>query len=195
MKKTSYILMAMTVLVVLIASACGGSAPATQAAAPVESAPNQPAPAVEVAPTEAAAVAPAQTFAAACQAATSCDAPAVADTEGVNTYCVEKIPYQNISIPVGTTFQSLDASGELKCQDTGTVVDGKAVITCTGKELWTYELKLTNSTCSSAALTTGGGQCQEGLGYDPAQNCCAPLTQGDVGSTTIKVNIGGCPIK
>ncbi len=194
MKKTTYILMAMTAFVVLFASACGGSAaPATQAAAPVESVPTQPAPPVDAAPADAGA--PAQTFAPACQAATSCEAPAVADTEGVNTYCVEKVPYQNISVPVGTTFQSLDASGELRCQDTGTVVDGKAVITCSGKELWTYELKLTNATCSGAALTTGGGQCQEGLGYDAAQNCCAPLTSGDAGSTTIKINMGACPLK
>ena len=58
-------------------------------------------------------------------------------------------------------------------------MDGKNVITCTGKELWTYELKLTNSACAANALATGTGQCQEGLGYDAAQNCCAPLTTAE----------------
>jgi hypothetical protein len=195
MKKTTFILLATIVFVVLFASACGGSAaPATQAAPPP----------VEIVPTEAAPVdAPAtaqqpapsvQVFAPACQAAASCAAPAVeeVDTEVKKTYCVKKIPYQNILVPPGTTFEVLDTSGEFKCQDSGTVVDGKAVITCNGKSLWSYKLKLINPACSANALTTGTGQCQEGLGYDAAQNCCAPLTGGDSGSVTIKVNLGAC---
>lgn len=194
MKKITYFLLATTVFVILFASACGGSAaPATQAAPPpVEVVPTQ-APAEVVAPTQQPA-APAQTFAPACQAATSCAAPDVKNTEGVDTFCVEKIPYQNISVPPGTTFETLDPKGELKCQDSGTVVDGKNVITCTGKELWTYELKFTNSACAANALATGTGQCQDGLGYDAAQNCCAPLTAADAGSVTIKVNMGACPL-
>jgi len=194
MKKTTYFLLAVTVFVVLFASACGGSAaPATQAAPPpVNVVPTQ-APANVVAPTQQPA-APAQTFAPACQAATSCAAPEVKDTVANTTYCVEKIPYQNISVMPGTTFKSLDPKGELKCQDSGTVVDGKSVITCTGKQLWTYQLKFTNSACAANTLATGNGQCQDGLGYDAAQNCCAPLTAADAGSVTIKVNMGACPL-
>lgn len=196
MKKTTYFLLAMTVLVTLFASACGVSvAPATQAAPP---------PPVQVVPTiapvvivpSATAQQPAptvQAFAPACQIA-ACPAPAVEemDTEVMKTYCVKKVPYQNILVAPGTRFESLDTSGEFKCQDSGTVENGKAVIACTGKDLWTYELKLINPACSASALTTGTGQCQEGLGYDAAQNCCAPLTGGDAGSVTIKVNIGSC---
>ena len=201
MRKTSYLLLAMTVFVVLFASACGGSAaPATQAAQPsVGVVPTQ-APAQGVAPTQGAAptvqqpTAPGQTFAPACQAATSCAAPDVKDTEAASTFCVEKIPYQNISVMPGTKFESLDPKGELKCQDSGTVVNGKSVITCSGKQLWTYELKLTSSACAANALATGTGKCQDGSGYDAAQNCCAPLTTGGAGSVTIKVNIGSCPI-
>jgi hypothetical protein len=195
MKKTTYLLLATTVFVVLFASACGGSAaPATQAAPPpVEVVQPTQAPAEVVAPTQQPA-APAQTFAPACQAATSCAAPDVKSTEGVDTFCVEKVPYQNISVAPGTTFETIDPKGELKCQDSGTVVDGKSVITCTAKELWTYELKLTNSACAANALTTGTGQCQDGLGYDAAQNCCAPLTAADAGSVTIKINMGACPL-
>ena len=189
MKKTTYFLLAMTVFVVMFASACGSSAaPATQAAQP----PVEVAPPVEaVAPTQP--LATAQSFAPACQAA-SCAAPAVTDTVASETYCVQKIPYQNISVEPGTTFESLDPKGELKCQDSGTVVKGKNIITCTSKELWTYELKFTNSACAAGALATDSGQCQEGLGYDAAQNCCAPLTGGDAGSVTIKVNMGACPL-
>jgi len=187
MKKTTYLLLAATILVVLLASACGGSAaPATQAAPPVEIVPTaalataQPVPSV-------------QTFAPACQT-TSCSAPVVEemDTEVQKTYCVEKVPYQNIMVAPGTAFESLDTSGDFKCKNSGTVVDGKTVITCTGKNLWAYQLKLINTACSVSALMTGASQCQEGLGYDAAQNCCAPLTGGDSGSVTIKVNLGSC---
>ena len=136
----------------------------------------------------------AQVFAPACQTTTSCTAPAVAEVniEPDKTYCVKKIPYQNILIPPGITFEVLDTSGEFKCQDSGTVVDGKVVLTCTGKQLWAYELKLINSACNASTLVTGTGQCQEGLGYNAAQNCCAPLTSGDSGSVIIKVNLGAC---
>jgi len=194
MKKINYLLLATTVFVVLFASACSGSAaPATEAALPpVEVVPTQVPPVEAVQPTLQPA-ATEQTFAPACQAATSCAAPDVKDTEAVDTFCVEKVPYQNINVAPGTTFESLDPTGELKCQDSGTVVDGKNVITCTSKELWTYELKFTNSVCAANALATGTGQCQDGLGYDAAQNCCAPLAATDAGSVTIKVNMGACP--
>ncbi|MDO9300542.1 MAG: hypothetical protein Q7T89_04125 [Anaerolineales bacterium] len=193
MKQTTYLLLVTSVFVVLFASACGGSAaPATQAVPPpVEVVPTQ-APAEVVEPAQQPA-ATAQTFAPACQAAASCAAPEVKDTVANETYCVEKIPYQNINVMPGTTFESLDPTGELKCQDSGTVVNGKNVITCTGKQLWTYELKFTNSACAANALATGTGQCQDGLGYDAAQNCCAPLAATDAGSVTIKVNMGACP--
>lgn len=193
MRKSTYLLLAMTVLMVLFVSACGSPATATQAAPPpAEVVPTQ-APVEAAAPTQQPAPT-AQTFAPACQAVTSCAAPDVKDTAADSTYCVEKIPYQNIMVEPGTTFESLDPTGELKCQDTGTVVDGKNVITCSSKELWTYELKLTNSACAASALATGTGQCQEGSGYDAAQNCCAPLTTGDSGSVVIKVNMGACPL-
>ena len=185
MRKPTYLLLVMTVLMVLFVSACGSPAPATQAAPPAEVVPTQ-APVEAAAPTV-------QTFAPACQAVTSCAAPDVADVAGDKNYCVEKIPYQNIAVPPGTTFESLDPAGEFKCEDSGTVVDGKNVITCSGKELTAYELKLTNSACAANALATGTGQCQEGLGYDAAQNCCAPLTDASAGSATITVNMGACP--
>jgi hypothetical protein len=193
MRKSTYLLLAMTVLMVLFVSACGSPAPATQAAPPPAEVvvPTQ-APAEAAAPTQPAPAA--QTFAPACQAVTSCAAPDAKEIAGDKNYCVEKIPYQNVAVAPGTTFEALDPAGEFKCQDSGTVVDGKTVITCTGKELTAYDLKLTNSACGGSALATGTGQCQEGLGYDAAQNCCAPLTDASAGSVTIKVNMGACPL-
>ncbi len=191
MKKTTYLMIVTTVLVVLFASACGGSpAPDTQppaASAPIE-APVQPA--ATQAPVEPAA--PAQSFAPACQAAASCSAPDVKDTEASDRYCVQKIPYQNILVSDGVRFEVLEPD-KLTCADNGTMVDGKHVIECHGAESWSSKVKFTNTACSSANLQTGTGQCQEGLGYDAANNCCAPLSAGDAGSVTITVNMGECP--
>ena len=182
MKKTTYVLLAMTVLTVLFASACGSSnAPAAQAA-PVDAAANQAAPAVN-----------AQTFAPACQTTTSC-APANVDLPPYDTYCVIKATYQNLLLDPGVTFELVNPADDLNCYDSGTDVKGKNVITCTGKQLWTYELKLTNTACTGgSSLQAGTGQCQEGLGFDAAQNCCAPITNDGGNSTIIKVNIGACP--
>jgi len=174
-------LLAMSVLTVLFISACGGS-PALATQAPVETAPTT----VPQLP-----AAPEQTFAPACQAAASCAAPAVTDTVAADRYCVEKIPYQNIFVDASIAFEVLDPAN-LTCADNGTMVNGKHVIECHGTPAWTTELKFTNTACSSASLTTGTGKCQDGLGYDAAQNCCAPLTAGDAGSVTIKVSMGTC---
>ena len=192
MKKTKTILLAMTVLLALWVSACGGSAaPATQATVPpvVEVVPTQ-AIVVEAAPVEP--LATVQTFAPACQVAASCAAPAVKDTVAAERYCVEKVPYENILVDEGVIFEVLDPS-KLTCVDNGTMVDGKHVVECHGTESWASQVKFTNTACSANSLATGTGQCQEGLGYDAANNCCAPLTAGDAGSVTITVNMGECP--
>lgn len=153
MKKTNSILMLTAVFVVIFAAACSTpAAPATQAAAPAAEQPavqqpvvEQPAvqqPAVEQPAVEQPAAAPL----------------VLKDTVAAETYCVQKIPYQNILLDPGTTFESLDSKGELKCSDSGTVVDGKNVITCTGKELWTYELKIT-SEAGSGVMKVNIGAC------------------------------------
>ena len=199
MKKTKSILMAVAALVVLAVSACGGAPePAQQAAPPV----------VQVQPTQEAAIqpstnveqpAPQQSFAPACAAATSCSAPAVTDTVPTETFCVKKVPYQNILAPVGTVFEPQPKTGDPKdypliCDDSKTDVDVKRVFTCRGAQLWTYDLKVTNQGCSSADLQTGTTMCQADQGYDSANNCCAPLTTAGGGSVVIKVNMGACPL-
>ncbi len=194
MKKTTYILAAMAVLLAVFASACGG-APSAPTAAP---APTQaPPPAVEQ-PTQTVIVIQPTTgpaFAPTCQnVSSSCTVPDVKDTVAAETTCVQKIPYQSIFVPEGTTFEVLDPTN-LTCIDNGGIVNGKHVIECHGKELWTTELKLTNVACGSNTLVTGTGQCQDGYGFDSTQNCCAPVTSDAGNSITIKVNMGGCPNK
>ncbi len=148
MKKTNSILMLTAVFVVIFAAACGApAAPATQAAAPAAEQPAVQQPVVE------------QPAAEQPTAEQPAAAPLVLkDTVAAETYCIQKIPYQNILLDPGTTFESLDSKGELKCSDSGTVVDGKNVITCTGKELWTYELKIT-SEAGSGVMKVNIGAC------------------------------------
>jgi hypothetical protein len=201
MNKTKYVLMAMTLFVVLFASACGGSAaPAEQSAPPaVESVPTQaPPPAEVVQPTQESA--PAQAFAPACQATASCTPLTLTDKPAYETYCVRKVPYQNFLVPPGTIFEPLPKAGDpefypLQCADSGTTQDGLSFYSCFGQELWTYDLKVTNPACAGSTLQAGTTQCEAGLGYDAANNCCAPMAGGDAGSVIIKVNMGGCPIK
>jgi len=192
MKKTKYFLATLAALVTALASSCGSAPTATQQAAPPSVAqPTVIAPLPLEPPTQPAPAAP--SFAPACPPAAACSAPAATDVAAINTYCSEKVPYQNIFLDPGTAFEPVDASGELKCKDSGTVVKGKRVISCTGKPLWTYELKLTNIACGATHLATGTGQCQEGFGYDAAQSCCVPVNAANNASVTVKVNIGACP--
>ena len=192
MKKTTYILAAIAVLVSVFASACGG-APTAPTAAP---APTQALPVAAVQPTQtASAIQPTNgaVFAPTCQnISSSCTVPNVGDTVASETTCLQKVPYQLIFVPEGTTFEVLDPTN-LTCVDNGGVVDGKHVIECHGTELWTTQLRLTNVTCGSNTLATGTGQCQEGYGYDATQNCCAPVTSSAGNSVMINVNMGGCP--
>jgi len=94
----------------------------------------------------------------------------------------------------GTAFEVLDKSGDFTCNDSGTVVDGKTVITCFGKELNSFDLKLTNGACGGAKLEKGTGRCQEGFGLDSAQQCCAPLGGDASGSVVVTVDLGPCPL-
>ncbi len=126
-----------------------------------------------------------------CQASQTC---AALDAEQIPISCVKKVPYTNVLVPVGTTFEVLDPAGDFVCLDTGTVVNGKEVITCHGKELFSFQLRLANSACSGAELSVGTGQCDEGFGYDADQKCCAPISDGSVASTTVTVNLGACPL-
>ena len=205
MKKTVYILSGLAIFIVLFASACGGAPVApTATSAPVESVPTQ-VPTVEVqAPTaevQASTPEPApstQAFAPACEASSSCTAPDVQEKPVEDTICIKKIPWQNFLVPEGTVFEYQPKAGDpqpypLICKDTGQKQDGKIYIGCHGAQLWTYNAKVTNPSCTSNALQAGTTSCADGQGYVAANNCCAPLATGDAGSVIIKVNLGACP--
>lgn len=132
-------------------------------------------------------------FANVCQNAKTCNAPIATDTAPSDTYCVEKYPYQNISVPPSTIFEVLDNSGSYFCKDSGEIVNGMMVVTCTGPELIAFDLKLTNPACGAINLLEDTSQCQEGYGFDPTRQCCSPISTSLEASVTIKVNMGACP--
>ncbi len=194
MKKADFPLLVIATVFVVFASACG--ALAAPRVFPALTKPPLPTVSVEIASKQVAlSKPPNQAFAPVCKnSAASCVAPDVQNVDALSTYCVEKIPYTNILVDPGTTFEVLDKSGKYSCANSGQKIDGKTVITCTGKELFSFNLKLTNPACSGRNLITGTGQCQEGFGFDAAQGCCSPITGNKAGSVTIKVNLGACPL-
>jgi len=169
------LLVATTVLVVVAAAAC---APATTAPAQPQSGNmGQPVAALQLAPL--------------CQGGTACQVPTAEQHE---IECVNKMPYTNVLVEPGTAFEVLDKSGEFTCNDSGSVAEGKTVLTCFGKELYTFDLKLSNTACGGADLQTGTGQCQEGYGFDARQQCCAPVGADAPGSVVVRVELGACPL-
>ncbi len=126
-----------------------------------------------------------------CQASETC---AALDAVQIPLPCVKKVPYTNVLVPVGTSFEVLDQSGDFMCLDTGVVLNDKEVLTCHGTELYSFQLRLTNTACSGTELSTGSGQCDDGYGYDAEQKCCVPVNSTSAGSTTVTVNLGACPL-
>lgn len=195
--KTARILIVFMVAAIFLLSACGGGAP-TEPPPPVEQpAVGQPPtaePAPVVQPTEPPPPEPTQPqYAPFCEAAQAgCEAPTVTMLD--NKYCIEKVPYAIMSVPAGTTYESLDP--DMDCVDESHT-DGSLRITChsvTSKQLWSYDIRVCNGACSAPALDMETGQCPEGYGYDAANTCCAaPSPSSGDGCTTFRVDIGACP--
>jgi hypothetical protein len=194
MKTTRFLFLFVAVAAILL-TACGGPAPAAEPAPVVE----QPVvePTVPPPPPEPAEPAPAEPtqpqFAPSCVAGpTGCEAPTVEMVD--NKYCVEKVPYAIMAVPAGTTYESQDP--DMECVDQ-LINDGSMRITChsvTGKELWSYDMKVCNGACTAPALQMGTGQCAEGYGYDAANMCCsAPAPASGDGCTIYTVDLGACP--
>ena len=155
--KNVRILFVFVVAVLFLLTACGGGAPAEPAPVveqppaveppPAELPPTEPAPPPEPAPPE-----PTQPqYAPFCEAAPAgCEAPSVEMLD--NKYCIEKVPYAIMSVPAGTTYESLDS--DLECVDQ-LHSDGSLRVTChsvTSKQLWSYDIKVCNGACSAPAL-------------------------------------------
>ena len=188
MKNIRFLFIFVAIAAILL-TACGGT---TAEPAPVVEQP--PAAEPTTAPPAAAPVESAQSqYAPFCEAtaATGCEAPAVQMLD--NQYCIERVPYAIMSVPAGTTYESQDP--DMECVDQ-MHNDGNLRITChsiSGKDLWSYDLKVCNSSCSATSLEMGTGQCPEGYGYNAANQCCsAPAPSGSDGCTIYRVDLGFC---
>lgn len=117
---------------------------------------------------------------------TSCAAPAV---EQRDRFCVKKYPYALIAAPPGVTFEP--ATEGLKCTDEG-IRGGDQIISCTGPELLSYNLKVCNAACNTSLLDTTSGKCPAGYGFAAEGGCCWPVPTDDAGCILFKVDIGSC---
>jgi serine/threonine-protein kinase len=125
-------------------------------------------------------------FAPFCQAApTTCDVPAA---NVLDKFCVQKVPYTLMSFPEGTTFEVVTSG--FTCTDEG-LRDGNQMVSCSGPELISFDLKVCNSACTTETVSADG-QCPQGYGYDSAQQCCAAAPAPDSGCTVIRVDLRDC---
>jgi serine/threonine protein kinase len=126
-------------------------------------------------------------FAPICQDAPAiCEAP---NADVLDKFCTNKVPYTLLAFPEGTTFEVVTSG--FTCTDEG-VRDGNQVISCTGQELVSFDLKVCNSACNTTETVSTGGQCPDGYGYDSGGQCCTAIPAPDSGCTVIKVDLRGC---
>ena len=104
-------------------------------------------------------------------------------------FCVQKLPYTLLEIPPGATFESMDTG--MTCKDEG-LHGGVHQVSCTGQQLYSFELKVCDTTCSVPPLATGTGQCPDGYGYSAGAGCCWPTSALEAGCVIYKVDIGAC---
>jgi len=104
-------------------------------------------------------------------------------------FCVKKLPYTLLEIPPGATFESMDTG--MTCKDEG-LHGGVHQVSCTGQQLYSFELKVCDTACSAAQLKTGTGQCPDGYGYSAGAGCCWPTSALEAGCVIYKVDIGAC---
>lgn len=187
--KSTFALIVLFVLSLLVLSACNSVFVPVPTLTPAPTAiplPTNPPPIQPVAASPTASV----------QAAPLCNADPLAEAcmppfiEERDKFCVEKVPYVLIALPVSSTFQPAESG--LTCTDEG-VRDGVQMVSCTGARLNSYNLRVCNPACSAAApLATGTGQCPDGYGYNSGGNCCWPMPAPDAGCFLFKVDVGTC---
>jgi len=136
-----------------------------------------------VPPKETESVASPLPFAPACAASVVIPTPAVKET---NKACVQKFPYTAISIPEGATFESLDP--ELVCVKE-TTSNGKSIISCTGRQSFSYKLKV----CVPPVVSSvDSGKCDQGAIFESANQCCLAVPSDGAGCTLFKVDLRSC---
>ncbi len=93
-------------------------------------------------------------------------------------------------IPEGAIFESADPSlnPEFTCA-IATTSDGKSIIACTGKQLYSYKLKV----CVPPVVTNDDlGKCTADGIFDPANQCCVAPPPDGAGCTIFKVDLRSC---
>lgn len=124
-----------------------------------------------------------QAFAPACAAGVAIPTPVVKET---NKVCVQKIPYTAISIPEGATFESLKPQFSCALEATS---NGKSVISCTGQQLFSFDIKV----CTPPAVSSAdSGKCGQGSTFNSANQCCLVTPPNGAGCTIFKVDLRGC---
>ena len=122
-------------------------------------------------------------FAPACAAGIAIPTPAVKATDKL---CVAKIPYTAVTIPDGATFASLNP--KLTCTKESTK-NGKTVISCTGQQLFSYNLKV----CVPPVVSNAdSGKCTQSNTFNAANQCCLPTPPDGAGCTVFKVDLRAC---
>jgi serine/threonine-protein kinase len=130
--------------------------------------------------TEAASAIP---FAPACAAGVKIPTPAVRELDRL---CVLKIPYTSIIIPEGATFESLDS--KMSCKEERTS-NGKTTISCTGPQLFSYNLKVCVPPVISSADSS---KCDQSSIYDATNQCCLVPPADGAGCIIVKVDLRSC---
>lgn len=115
-----------------------------------------------------------------------CTVPSVS---GLSKSCIAKIPYTLVGITPGSTFEILDEG--MTCRDEK-VRGGVQQYSCTGEQLYSYEVKVCNAACAAPSLQTDSARCAEGFGYSAAAGCCWSTSALEAGCVIYKVDIGGC---
>jgi serine/threonine protein kinase len=112
--------------------------------------------------------------------------PVVKET---NKTCTKKSPYTTIAIPQGSTFEPL--SQGFSCANAG-IVNGKLLISCTGKQLFSFNLKVCNPPLNTPTPAPNTGKCPQGANYDATNQCCMDLSAKDAACTIFRVDLRAC---
>jgi hypothetical protein len=130
--------------------------------------------------TEAASAVP---FAPACAAGIAVPTPVVKET---NKACVKKIPYTALSIPEGAKYESLNPEFTCAIETTN---NGKSIISCTGRQSFSFKLKVCVPPVVSSA---DSGKCAQGSTFDSSNQCCLVTPPEEAGCSIVKVDLRAC---
>lgn len=104
-------------------------------------------------------------------------------------FCVKKVPYTVVAFPPGSTYEVL--SPGFNCNDEG-VHEGMQLISCSGPQLYNFDLKICNPACAATVGQAAPGQCPLGYGFDATRQCCAPATTGQTGCIEVTFGTKAC---